>query len=67
MDKGIETIVGADGKKISGGQRKRIALARALVRKTELFVIDDLSSGLDQNTEKKFGKTYLQIQKQHIS
>lgn len=56
MDKGIETIVGADGKKISGGQRKRIALARALVRKTELFVIDDLSSGLDQNTEKEIWK-----------
>lgn len=53
MDKGIETLVGADGKKISGGQRKRIALARALIRKTELFVIDDLSSGLDQNTEKE--------------
>ena len=53
LDKGLETFVGANGKKISGGQRKRIALARALIRKTELVMIDDLSSGLDRETEKE--------------
>lgn len=53
FDKGPETFVGVNGKKISGGQRKRIALARALIRNTELVVIDDLSSGLDQTTEKE--------------
>ena len=66
LDKGLETFVGANGKKISGGQRKRIALARALIRKTELVMIDDLSSGLDRETEKEIWRNLFADKEKHI-
>ncbi|MGI5854455.1 MAG: ABC transporter ATP-binding protein [Bacillota bacterium] len=51
MEKGLETIVGTKGVKLSGGQVQRVAAARMLVRNAELMVFDDLSSALDVNTE----------------
>jgi ATP-binding cassette subfamily B protein len=48
---GLETIVGARGVKLSGGQQRRSAAARMFVRDSELLVFDDLSSGLDVETE----------------
>jgi ATP-binding cassette subfamily B protein len=51
MDQGLETVVGARGVRLSGGQVQRVATARMLVRRPELLVIDDLSSALDVETE----------------
>ena len=51
LEKGLDTIVGARGVKLSGGQVQRSAAARMLVRDTELLVFDDLSSALDVETE----------------
>lgn len=51
MEKGLETLVGPRGVRLSGGQIQRAAAARALVREPELLVFDDLSSRLDVNTE----------------
>ena len=48
---GLETTIGARGVKLSGGQIARTAVARMLVREPELFIIDDLSSALDIETE----------------
>lgn len=48
----INNIVGSKGDQISGGQRKRIALARALYREPSILLLDDLTSGLDLGTEK---------------
>jgi ATP-binding cassette subfamily B protein len=48
---GLETIVGPRGVRLSGGQVQRTAAARAFVRRPELFVLDDLSSALDVETE----------------
>ncbi len=51
LDDGLNTVVGARGVKLSGGQLRRSAAARMFVRDAELMVFDDLSSGLDVDTE----------------
>jgi ATP-binding cassette subfamily B protein len=53
LEKGLETMVGARGVKLSGGQVQRAAAARMLVRQPELLVFDDLSSALDVETERQ--------------
>jgi ATP-binding cassette subfamily B protein len=51
LERGLETLVGPRGVKLSGGQVQRAAAARALVRRPQLLVLDDLSSALDVETE----------------
>jgi len=53
LDKGLETIIGSKGVKLSGGQMQRVAAARMFVRKAQLYVFDDISSALDVETETK--------------
>ncbi|MBI2941219.1 MAG: ABC transporter ATP-binding protein [Chloroflexi bacterium] len=52
MDRGLETVVGPRGVRLSGGQVQRTAAARMFVRDAELLVFDDLSSALDVETER---------------
>jgi ATP-binding cassette subfamily B protein len=53
LDDDLETMVGARGVKLSGGQLQRAAAARMLIREPELLVFDDLSSALDVETERQ--------------
>lgn len=53
MPAGLDTQVGPQGVRLSGGQVQRTAAARMLVRKPDLLVFDDLSSALDVDTEKR--------------
>lgn len=53
MREGLETMVGARGMRLSGGQIQRAAAARMFVRQPELLAFDDLSSALDVETEQK--------------
>jgi ATP-binding cassette, subfamily B, bacterial len=52
LEKGLDTMVGPRGVKLSGGQAQRSAAARMLIREPELLVFDDLSSALDVETER---------------
>jgi ATP-binding cassette subfamily B protein len=51
LPRGLDTLVGPRGVRLSGGQVQRAAAARAFVRNPELLVVDDLSSALDVETE----------------
>jgi len=51
MGDGLETMLGPRGVRLSGGQLQRTAVARMFARKPELYIIDDLSSALDIDTE----------------
>ena len=53
LERGLDTMVGARGVKLSGGQMQRSAAARMFATEAELLVFDDLSSALDVHTEAK--------------
>ena len=51
LSDGLDTTIGDRGAKLSGGEKQRLALARALMRKTEILILDEATSALDALTE----------------
>lgn len=61
LELGFETIIGEKGVGLSGGQKQRIALARALAKFPDLLILDDMTSALDIETEKKIVEEIYQM------
>lgn len=63
-DKGLDTKIGEGGIKISGGERQRLAIARAMLRDPDLIIFDEATSSLDSITEKAITKTIQDIERE---
>jgi ATP-binding cassette subfamily B protein len=68
-ENGIYSVIGEGGMKISGGEKQRLSIARALLRKPNLLVFDEATSALDSITENEITQTIKDIvaYKQHIT
>ena len=60
-EKGLETMIGEGGLKLSGGEKQRLSIARALLRKPNLLIFDEATSALDSLTEEEITNTIKDI------
>jgi ATP-binding cassette subfamily B protein len=60
-DRGLDTLIGEGGVKVSGGEKQRLSIARALLRRPQLLVFDEATSSLDSITEEEISRTMREV------
>jgi ATP-binding cassette, subfamily B, bacterial len=60
-DRGLDTVIGEGGVKVSGGEKQRLSIARALLRRPQLLVFDEATSSLDSLTEEGISQTIREV------
>jgi ATP-binding cassette subfamily B protein len=60
-DRGLDTLIGEGGVKVSGGEKQRLSIARALLRQPHLMVFDEATSSLDSLTEEEVTRTIREV------
>ena len=60
-DRGLDTVIGEGGVKVSGGEKQRLSIARALLRRPRLLVFDEATSSLDSLTEEEITDTIREV------
>ncbi len=68
-EKGLDSVIGEGGVKVSGGEKQRLSIARALLRNPDILVFDEATSSLDSITEEEITATIRTVSKasEHIS
>lgn len=66
LPQGIDTVVQEGGKGFSGGEKQRIAIARALIRNSQILLLDEITSALDAQNETKILETLSKLKEDRI-